>query len=834
MDVAQNQFSRSKWYVVPRFWGMPGLLIYLLLVSFAAYIRPIDTNQAVSPAAQTPMSLSAGETIGQTFVARRMGLNGIEIFLQPETENAGEIYLRLRAHPQSTEDLAVASRPLSTVTQPDRYLFSFDPQSDSWQRDYYVLLEISGTGSVSIGTAPGDTYLDGALYHNGTPIDAQMIFRTGFSFPFLIVGFARQVLVWFYVLLVGGLLYILPGWALLILLWPGARMLSWAEMLGLSGGLSLALYPLLLLWTDLVGLHLGALYAWIPSLAALLALAWYYRAWRPSQLAPTWRRWTQSAHFWPDLALIVVIGLVVSVRLLVIDSLEAPMWGDSYQHTMMAQLIVDNGGLFDSWEPYAELQTFTYHFGFHAAVAAFHWITGLALPQATLWTGQILNSLAVIALYPLAVRVGGNRWAGVGAVLIAGLLMPMPMYYVNWGRYTQLAGQIILPVVVYLIWASFTPKPDDRRVLFLAALALSGLALTHYRVLIIALVFIPAVLLVACTKDHARLWLLQLLLLGVVAGLLCLPWFINTVAGKVLLTLTHRLATPAHAVASGTQQYNAIGDLSLYMPVLYWLFLPLGIAWGFWRRERGVVLICLWWFLLFLATNPRWLNLPGDGVITNFAIFIAMYIPAGLLLGSALSWLLEVIPGNSASWWRPPGYAAMMGVLLVLSVSGLWGTSWRIADVQVMQHALVTRADVRAAQWIQHHTLPDARFLVNSFFAYNNTSIVGSDGGWWLPVLAHRQTTLPPLTYSAERGPRPDYQQWINGLSTEVLDKGLDHPDVQAMLQERGVTYAYIGQRQGQVNYSGPLLLQPDQLRASPYFRLLYHQDRVWLFQVVR
>jgi len=40
-------------------------------------------------------------------------------------------------------------------------------------------------------------------------------------------------------------------------LWSGWETYPWGVKLGLSIGLSLALYPLLLLWTDLVGLHLG-------------------------------------------------------------------------------------------------------------------------------------------------------------------------------------------------------------------------------------------------------------------------------------------------------------------------------------------------------------------------------------------------------------------------------------------------------------------------------------------------------------------------------------------------------------------------------------------------
>jgi hypothetical protein len=42
----------------------------------------------------------------------------------------------------------------------------------------------------------------------------------------------------------------------------------------------------------------------------------------------------------------------------------------------------------------------------------------------------------------------------------------------------------------------------------------------------------------------------------------------------------------------------------------------------------------------------------------------------------------------------------------------------------------------------------------------------------------------------------------------------------------------YLGQRQGRVNYSGPEILAPEELLSSPHYRLAYHQDRVWIFEI--
>ncbi len=155
-----------------------------------------------------------------------------------------------------------------------------------------------------------------------------------------------------------------------------------------------------------------------------------------------------------------------------------------------------------------------------------------------------------------------------------------------------------------------------------------------------------------------------------------------------------------------------------------------------------------------------------------------------------------------------------------------------MADIQVGIHALVTRPDLRAAAWIQDNVPEEARFLVNSFFAYGGSSIVGSDAGWWLPLIARRQTTLPPLNYVAERGPRPDYVTWVNELPEQLSRLNVYEIEGVEFLKARDVTHIYIGQRQGRVNYRGPLLLDPARLLESPHYEAIYHRDRVWIFAI--
>lgn len=798
------------------------LLLVLLLTAATGCARTVVREQV--PPVDAAVWLEDGASIGQTFVAHHDGLAAVEVRVMPEGAGGGELTLRLADSPDATGYLAEARAVVDAPGEGGWLRLAFAPQRDSRQRYYCAKLTYSGPGRVRVATAPGDAYLHGALVAEGAPQDAQLAFRLAFDRPLMLAGLAAQVATaWLPIGLAGAFILLLPGFALLALLSPvgiDGAWRSWPQRLGLAAGLSVALHPLLFLFADLARLPLGPAYPWAIGLASLGVLV--VRAWRGGRplalprLAGLWRR----EGFWPDLTLVGVLGLVVVTRLLPIGALEAPMWGDALQHTMIAQLLSDHGGLFQDWRPYAELSSFSYHYGFHALVAALHWLVGLTAAEATLWMGQMLNVLAALALYPLAARVGGSRWAGVGAVLVAGLLSSMPMAYLNWGRYTQLAGQVVLPAVACLFLDALDAPRADARRMGLAVLALAGLCLTHYRVLLLgAPLFVVALVL---PRDVARGRLLgRAAILGGAAFVLALPWYRQVLTGRLSAAIWGQVVASVAAGAPPADDLGAMGaNLTAYLPAWVSLALPLCIGWSLWRRERWAALVALWWLGAFLLVNPQLLGLPGAGTITNFALFIALYIPAGVFLGSALGWLVAA--------WRSPAMP-VLAMLLALA-AGAWGATDRLAEPNPSAGALVTRPDVRAAAWIAANTPTDARFLVNAFSAYEGSSVVGSDAGWWLPLLAGRATTLPPLNYVSEEGPRPDYVRWVNGLTAALQGSVLDE-DALAALREHGVTHVYVGQRHGRVNDVGPDVLDPVLLADSPLFRAVYHQDRVWVFE---
>ncbi len=805
---------------------IPKRLHLLLLGLFALLLTGCSWTDYDQPHLQGDTCwLDEEHAIGQTFIAQHGGINGVEIWLAPGESGNGTIYFHLRSKPGDTLDIATASLPVEMVQTPDFYLFSFSPIPSSTGSYYYAFWEIEGNGSLQVGEGGESTYINGALYLNHLPQNRQTTFRLSYDLLYTIVDLGHASLQGLGLLLTLTVLYVLPGWALLSWLSPKVKQ-PWLGKLGLSIGLSLSIYPLIMMWTDLIGLHLGALYAWLP---ALIGTGFAIRRLSHASIIEkvlSIKRWYHSSSFLPDATFLLVIGLTFFSRLLPVRTLDIPMWGDSYQHSMIVQLLIDHGGLFREWSPYAPMQSFTYHFGFHAAAAAFHWITGISAPQSVLWLGQLLNAVAAtLVLYPLTFKVTRNRWAGAITAIIAGLLMRMPMFYVNWGRYTQLTGQAILPTAVALSWNFLSGEHKNIKPIA-AWITIGGLALAHYRILIFYLVFLAAWEIVHFSPQG--LWQQIKTIVGLLIGglVLAVPWFLRLFAGYIITLLTMQITTSPSQLSDFAKHYNSIGPLSLYMSYTGWILMWIAAGISLWKRSKKALLIILWWFLLAIATNPQWLKLPGSGVISNFALGIAIYIPASIILSHAIIITIETYYPDCLS---SRTVQRLIGAGLVLT--SLAGTYSRLHDVEIKTHALVTRPDLIAMQWIESNIPPGSIFLINSMPAYGGSRVVGNDGGWWLPLLAHRANSVPPLTYGFEEGPTPDYQDQVLTFNLQIYDSDLSSPSVLNLLQEHHINYVYLGQQQGRVNNTH-WHIPPSELIESPHYQLLYHQDMVYIFAV--
>jgi hypothetical protein len=801
----------------------PCLFLAVLLLSGCVTLPDPEASQEFS--ADAVGRVEAAHTVGQTFVARRPRLNGVELWLDlPAGTPAANLLVELFPDPSTAVPMASTQLTVSEATALRPLRITFAPQDGRTDRPYFLRLTAQG-GAVHVLGRNEDAYPRGQAFSDDTPVDADIAFRLLYDYnAAAMLGDLLSILprVWLAVPLAA--LLFLPGWLLLDL--AGLRrQFDGARQAALALGLSLSLVPLLLLWTTTIGLRWNGP-AVITAAALLAALA----AWRlvrhhvrqknrlplptafqppPSNLhPPTW-----------ILPAIFVISLLI--RLAMVRDLAAPAWVDSVHHALITQLIVDQGALPASYAPVLDVGTASYHTGFHSVVAALHWLSGLDVPQAMLLAGQVLNALAILAAYLLAVELTEDRVVGLAAALLVGLVSPMPAYYASWGRYTQLAGLLILPAAIVLVRHSLTANDLSRgsmrvRCILAVAVALGGLLITHYRVAAFYGCYLLAYLAGQRYGRDTR-WRevvgdgLRLVAMGGSALVLVLPWIIPALDTLLL----PKFQAWSGANPTGFRDFSwryLTGGLGAYLLVLA----AVGLAWAMLHRRRFALTLLIWVGLLFCLAGLGVWGLPGAGLVNFVSVEIALFLPLSVLGG--------YLAGQVVAAWRvglPPRWrwALHLGAGLLAGGMVLWGAGAMLPLLNV-DTVLFRQADGPAIRWIRDNAPADAVFLINPM-PWSAYMYAGHDGGYWIGPLAGRQTLPPPALYGLGSARQI---QAINELCAAVLSRSTDAQALWELLREHHIGYVYSGARGG--------VLSTRSLAGSDLFSLVYSREGVQIWQV--
>lgn len=792
------------------------LALFLLLFALACAgcspaHRFVDADQGQLDSWLDPLT-TTGE-VGQTFVARHDNLAALEVLLvlhgsptEPAPPQESWICTLRRDSPDGPQ-VASVQVALGGRRHNDSVLIDLPRQPDSRDQTYYFSIRASSGNRAALWYSSFDAYADGTMFRAGRAGEGDLRFRTYYDYdvPQALREAAAMATRAWPVVLGAGLLLVVPGMALYLLLCRPTEAPDLVEATGWCISLSLAALPLVLLWATALGGR------WQPWQAVLLI----------GLLGATGAIWVglrrplRVTVGWPDLIAVLVIGLTTVVRFLQVRELVVPAWVDSVHHTFVTDLIIAQGRVPLNYEPAFPSAGFLHHFGFQAVAAWLAWLARLPAERAVLIYGQILNALAAWTGYILVRRLTGERIAGLAAVLAIGLLSPMPAYYVSWGRYTQLAGMVLLPLAIVATMDALSR--NGWRPLLVAGIAAAGLFLTHYRVIVFFAVFVVAYLPFGfCEWRHSKknpwgFWLRLLAVTGL-SLLLASPWLLRLWD----LRLGSLMRSPAGWQGAAGQ--NAMPTELLRfagMEPLFYLA-GLGAIFGLLRRRTAPLLIVLWVAFVYALANLPFGSDRGSWFLTNASLAISVYFPVALLLGelAAALWAwLQRLPAGLARWAR----LAVAGIALV---AGLYG-AWHYLPIANPQTILVTADDMAAMQWIGEHTSSDARFLVNAV-PWQVGLYRGTDGGWWIPLLTGRPCTLPPVLYkSATPQFRSQVDQIAQAISHGELPGGEEWRE---HLHSLGVEYIYVGAK------GGPLKVE--KLRGQAGLRPVYIRGPVWIFRV--
>ncbi|MGA9350617.1 MAG: hypothetical protein WBW48_17690 [Anaerolineae bacterium] len=615
----------------------------------------------------------------------------------------------------------------------------------------------------------------------------------------------------------------LPGWALLTL------NDSWRQWRGLQRwivavGISIACYPVFFygIRSALPFLTMGPYKMGALLLACAAVVGWRMR-----------RHWREQFTFdrleWVAIG---VFGLTLFTRFWIIRDHPYPAWSDSLHHTLLTHLTAVQGKLPTSLEPYSPIPLGQYHLGLYSLSATAQWLAHVPAHTALLWTAQMLNGLCGLGVYLVLDRKVGRVGAVVGAAVV-GLLSHQPAFYVNWGRFTQLSSQTILLVAWLVTWeaiATWKLPWQEHKVKILwytgCAAVLSGAVfLLHFRV---AVFYVPLLVMSvvwelwkACKRKRLASVVLRTMAIGTMALIVVIPALWEALRSYVSVGLnptSARQFVTASEISETIRGYYEFPWSSMpYLAARPWLMVVSGfsIAVGLLRRSKLVIASLLWTLVLYLLGNTYNLGL----LLLNFtnlgAVLIMLYLPIGLVVGSATE---EALTLGGPRWRKR---TAWLMITLVL-VAGLVASRVRVTETEPYRY-FVTLEDIAAMDWIKENTPPDALFAVNTHF-WLPTAPHGTDAGYWIPYFTGRQTTAGVMLLSFGGS---DYRARIVEMSRLVEQLEVDNASL-TELQTMGVDYVYIG-RKG--DFSGPGL-SAVQLSQSESVKTLYQEGGVYILQI--
>ncbi len=613
--------------------------------------------------------------------------------------------------------------------------------------------------------------------------------------------------------------FTLPGWFFLTF---GA---AWREWRGLQRwivaiGLSIAFYPVLFYWMRLLVpfVTLGP-YKMSVLLAGFAAAV----AWRLHQ------HWRDLLTFdgleWLAIA---VFGMTLFTRFWIIRGLPYPAWSDSLHHTLLTHLTAVQGGLPSTMEPYFPVALGDYHLGLYSLSATVEWLADVPAHTALLWTAQALNGLCGIGVYLVLDRKVGRVGALVGAAVV-GLLSHQPAFYVNWGRFTQLSGQSILLIAWLMVWetvAQWQWIRTERRAgliwnVVAAAVLSAAVFLFHYRV---AIFYVPLLLMTlgwelwkASRHGDPRPVIWGTMAFGCLALVAVAPGAKDALG----IFVTKQLNAPTVSPSTARIIRQEYFEFPLQtVPVLVgpvWLLIAssLGALAGLLKRNRLVIGALLWTVSLCLLGNAYRLGLSLLNLTNLGAVLIMLYLPAGLIMGSAVEDLVRLFGQQRRR-------AVSRFVAALVLIAGFVASHVRVTEIEPYRY-FVTQEDVVAMDWIANNTDPDATFAVNTYF-WHPLHPHGTDAGYWIPYFTGRHITAAVMLLTLAS---PEYKSRVIEMSELVEQLEVDNSSLDE-LQSLGVDYVYIGAKG---DFSGPGL-SAARLSQAQDATLVYQTPRVSIFRI--
>lgn len=625
------------------------------------------------------------------------------------------------------------------------------------------------------------------------------------------------------------MLLLFPGWALLSI---SRGFSDWdrVQRTIVAIGISISIFPITFYTLRLFApaVRLGPLALWMGLILCAVIIGWQIGRTGVMVRPPDALEWVALA----------AVLLILLTRVWLAHQYPFPAWTDSLHHTLITQLTINTGFLPDTLLPFFDSSLRLYHLGLYSIAASAAWMAQVPAHLALQWTAQVLNACAALGVFLII-----DRWAGrigaLTALLYVGIYSHQPAYYFNWGRFTQLSSQVIIPIAWLMTVETITdrgqraPTPDARSEyqkwvnIALCALVTGAVFLFHFRValfyvLLLALT-VPPILWSAWKKNIFWSIAGAIVAIGSLSVLFVVPVLLDATVDYYLTYVNNNqvdfpdLYDEAMTAEFERRFYSfsleAVPILAARTP---WL-IGVGLAslWLLWRRNKLVMLLLVWIGLLSLMGAAHLLGIQAVSITNMGAVLIMMYVPLGLIFGLAVQELVIALPLLQG----PRATAVIIAALFLLALPLV---RQRMIEVEPNRF-FVTAADLDAAVWIRNNTPADALFAVNTVF-WLPLGPHGTDGGYWLPYLSERKTTagtmLTAVSFNEHHVRTVQRSRLVNMLPTDV--------SVVGQLKDMGVSYIYAGNS----GFTHLPRFDTQALSQSHELESVYENERVSLYRI--
>ncbi|MEA2642895.1 MAG: hypothetical protein QOF51_4289 [Chloroflexota bacterium] len=634
------------------------------------------------------------------------------------------------------------------------------------------------------------------------------------------------------------LLMVMPGLAASSLLLP--RRTSVGQRLAAAPALSIAVLALAVLFATITGVPVTG-----QNARLLLGIAAGAVAFGTGRAIAASRASTAGNRLdWALIAALAATAGGVAMRAAIFGSDALPAGADPYHHTLITGLIMERGGLPTSYEPYAPIGSFSYHFGFHALAALTSLAAGSeplhAIGPRGLDAVQVVTPLvttaSALSVFFLARESRLGDAAAVAAAVVVALVSPYPAAFLTVGRYPEAAGMVILPVALALLVRviGFGRKSGGqsewRCVGGLGVLA-AGLFLTHYRVAAcLALIGLLALIWAAGralrgpqSRGGRRAAIASFahrgrgLIIAVILSLLLVaPWLWRLSQGFAF-------GLGGSGGRYGPEYYDLtrLGGMPRETMVGLGLLALAGLAVAVKLRQPPVLLLATWFVLQLAFSNPYWLPMPFPVLVDDVTVVTLLFFPASLCIGLLFGETLRMFARRQLGIAAPAGAAMLLAAALV-GAAGL-------PAIHAANDSLATMDDLQFLSSRMRLGLAVAPpgpglVLINAAVRHWQPDyVVPTDAGYWFPLFFGEGTTLLPMLYPAERGVSMPQVDEMERLA--AVEGDLGSPEVVGLLRAVGVTEIFVGARGGPIDERA--------LLRSPEYRLVDTQGGAALYQLL-